>query len=240
MRRAIVVVLGLLLVLVGLDFAARAAAQAVVARDVQTTEGLAQQPDVQVNGFPFLLQALRGRYDDVRVKLQGVPAGGTLRLDDVDARLTGVHVSLSTVLRRGRERVPVDAVQVSGTATYATLDAQANAAIPSGLGTVQFSDGGNGQVKATVHVTGLGAPLTLNGLAKVSLVQGKVRITLPQSAVAQLPQTFRPAAAQLLTQTVSLPRLPFGLTATAVSVTPQGLTATAQFRNVVLGTTSSR
>jgi LmeA-like phospholipid-binding len=240
MRRAIVVVLGLLLVLVGLDFAARAAAQAVVAQQVQTTEGLTQQPDVQVNGFPFLLQALRGRYDDVRVNLQGVPAGGTLRLDDVDARLTGVHVSLSTVMRRARDQVPVDAVQVTGTATYATLDAQANAAMPSGLGTVQFSDGGNGLVRVTVHVTELGVPLTLNGLAKISIARGKVTITVPQSALAQVPEMFRAAAAQLLTQTVSLPRLPLGLTATAVSVTAQGLAATAQARNVVLGTTSSR
>jgi hypothetical protein len=239
MRRAIVVLLGLLLVLVGLDFAARAAAQAAVAQQVQTTEGLAHQPDVAVNGFPFLLQALRGRYDDVEVTLQEVPAGGTLRLDSVDARLTGVHVSLSTLLHRGRERVPVDGVRVTGTATFATLNTQANAAMPSGLGTVQFSDGGNGLIKATVRVTGLGVPLTLNGLAKVSIVRGKVTINVPQSALAQVPEMFRASAAQLLTQTVTLPRLPLGLTATAVSVTPQGLTATAEARDVVLGRTPS-
>lgn len=239
MRRAIVVLLGLLLVLVGLDFAARAAAQAAVAQDMQTTEGLAQQPDVEVNGFPFLLQALRGRYDDVRVKLQEVPAGGTLRFNGVDARLTGVHLSLSTLLGRGHEPVRVDAVRVTGTATYATLETQANAAMPSGLGTVQFSDGGNGLVKVAVHVTGLGVPLTLNGVAKVSLAQGKVTISVPRSALTQLPEMFRATAAQLLTQTVSLPRLPLGLTATAVSVTPQGLTATAEGSNVVLGSPSS-
>jgi hypothetical protein len=57
--------------------------------------------------------------------------------------------------------------------------------------------------------------------------------------LAQVPEMFRAAAAQLLTQTVPLPRLPLGLTATAVSVTPQGLTATAEARDVVLGRTPS-
>jgi hypothetical protein len=234
MRRLIVIVVVLAVVLAGVDVLARITAQAAVARQLRTSQHLSQQPKVDITGFPFLLQAARGRYDEVDVQLQQVAAGGELRLDTLTARLRGVHVPLRAVLGSGLQQIPVDAVHVTGSATFATLDATVASAIPADLASVQFADGGAGRLKVTATYRGLGGPLTVSGLARVAVSSGRLTLTVPPESLAQVPAALRSTAAQLLTQTVQLQRLPLGLVANGVSVGPNGITASADATNVVL------
>jgi hypothetical protein len=234
MRRVIVVVLGLALVLVGLDFAARTAAQAAVARQVQTSEGLSRQPTVDISGFPFLLQAARGDYREVDVQLQEVPAGGELRLEQLNARLLGVRLPLSALFAAASTDIPVDAARVTGTVSYAELDARASAALAGTSATAHFADGGNNRLRVTVDYTGPGGPLTLSGTAKVTVSRGRLAVGVPDETLAQVPQLFRATLAPLLSQTVQLPKLPFGLVPSSVTVTGQGVTVTADAQNAVL------
>lgn len=235
MRRVIVVVLGLTVVLVGLDFAARAAAQEVVARKVQVAEDLSHRPNVEIAGFPFLLQAARGTYEQMDVQLQEVPAGDQLRLDDVDARLSGVHVPLSVLLGSGPRSVPVDTAQVTGRVSYSTLDAHVTAAIPGGAAKLRFADGGGNQLRVTVTYLGLGDPLTLTGTAKLAISGGRLTMKVAEDTLAQVPAPLRPSVAPLLNQSVPLQRLPFGLVPTSVAVTDQGVTVTALAHDTTLG-----
>jgi hypothetical protein len=234
MRRLVVVVLGLALVLVGLDFAARAAAEAAVARQLQTTQGLPKQPDVQVRGFPFLTQVAQGTYRDVDVRLQQLAAGGYLRLDEVDARLLGVHLPLTALFGSGPRAVPVDDGEVVGKIGFATLDAQVSAVIPGNTATVTFADGGGGRLRATLHYTGAGGPLTLTGAARLSIDRGRLTVSLPRNTVAQVPQQLRGVLTPLLTQTIQLPRLPLGLVATSVTATAYGISVTTRARHTDL------
>lgn len=229
-----VVLLGLALVLAGLDVAARAGAQAAVARNLQASEGLPRKPDVSISGFPFLLQAVRGRYQQVDVRFREVPAGGDLRLDTVDARLAGVHLPLPAVLGAEPAEVPVDTLQVTGSATFARVEDRINAAIPGGAATVHLVDGGQGRLRVTGTYTGPGGPLTLSGLTTPSVSHGRLTLSVPKEQLTQVPQVFRDTVAGLLTQSVTLQPLPLGLEVTSVAVTPQGLTATAEAQDVIL------
>ena len=174
------------------------------------------------------------------MRLQEVPAGGELRLDTVHARLTGVGLPLSSLLGSTSQQVPVDAVHITGSATYATLDTQVNAAIPGGMATVHFADGGDGRLKVTATYNGLGGPLTVSGLATVSISGGRLTLSVPAQGMADVPEAFRPTVSQLLTQTLPLQQLPLGLVATGVTVTAQGVTATADARDVVLKAEAAR
>lgn len=234
MRRVIAVVLGLALVLAGLDFAARAAAQAAVARQVQTSEGLARQPVVEISGVPFLLQAVSGVYQRVDVQLREVPAGGDLQLEALDARLTGVHLPLSALFAATPTDTPVDAARVTARISFAALDAQVAAVIRSTFVMVHFSDAGGGRLGVSVRYTGLGGPLTLSGTAKPAIDRGKLTIGHSEDTLAQIPEPFRASVTRLLTPTVALPGLPFGLVPTSVAVTAQGVTVTADARGTVL------
>ena len=95
---ALVVVVAVLLGLALLaDRVAVGVAEDRVATEIATRTGLPGTPDVEIAGFPFLTQAMAGRYDDVRISLTadqlGQPEGTA-----VDVALKGVELPLSTVL----------------------------------------------------------------------------------------------------------------------------------------------
>jgi hypothetical protein len=77
-RRPAVLLVVLLVLGAGLvagDLVASGVAERSIAQRVQQSGGLPERPEVEVRGRPFLLQALRGRYDDVVVRSAEVPAG---------------------------------------------------------------------------------------------------------------------------------------------------------------------
>ena len=154
----------------------------------------------------------------------------------MDVRLTGVHLPLGAILGSSVAQVSGDAVHVTGTVTFATLETQVNAVLPAGLATVHIGDGGGGRLKLSVDYTGLGGPFTLSATARVSISHGRLTVTVPQESLSAVPAAFRPTVAGLLDQTFPLERLPLGLVATGIAVTPQGLTATADANDVVLRT----
>src|SRR5688500_5269799 len=83
-----------------------------------TANGLLQRaPEVDITGFPFLTQALGGRYDEVRISLTAAQLGqpeGTR----ADVALHGVEVPLSAVLAGSVREVPVERVDGTATLSY--------------------------------------------------------------------------------------------------------------------------
>jgi hypothetical protein len=81
--RTIFMVLAVLaLIAVGLDAGARAVAEARLASSVQSALDLPDEPDIELQGFPFLLQVARGRLEALEVEVDDVDAEG-LNLDRV-------------------------------------------------------------------------------------------------------------------------------------------------------------
>src|SRR3954454_5463429 len=122
--RALAVVAVLLLGLAVLvDRVAVGVAEGKVASELATRGDLHGTPEVDITGFPFLTQAIGGRYDDVRISLTADELGqpdGTR----ADIALHGVHVPLSAVVSGSPAEVPVDRIDGSATLSYALLSAR--------------------------------------------------------------------------------------------------------------------
>lgn len=100
MRRLVIGVLVVVGLLVAVDYGAAALAESAVARQMREQLGLRDDPDVRINGFPFLTQALSGHYDSIQVSAERV-AVGELRELEVIAQLRDVEAPLGEVLGDG-------------------------------------------------------------------------------------------------------------------------------------------
>ena len=101
---AVLVVLALLW---GADRLARVAAETLVAGEVQRLTASEDPPAVVLGGDPFLTQALSGRYERVEVSLRGL-SSGPLRIERLDAELSGVRVPLADLVRRNPDVMGVE------------------------------------------------------------------------------------------------------------------------------------
>ncbi|SFF47770.1 LmeA family phospholipid-binding protein [Blastococcus tunisiensis] len=113
--------LGTGLLLWGLDRLARQTVQALLAEELQQATGTVVAPTVEVGGGPVLLQALRGRYDEVRVALEDV-SNGPLTFDRVDAELQGVHLSFHDLVVRDADAVVFEGSTTDAWLRYDALD----------------------------------------------------------------------------------------------------------------------
>lgn len=100
-RRTLAVVVALAALLVGADYAAAALTEAAVSKQMRTQLNLVDDPAVRINNFPFLVQAISGRYRSVDVFANHLAIGP---LRDVQARvqLRNVRAPLSELLAGSR------------------------------------------------------------------------------------------------------------------------------------------
>jgi hypothetical protein len=111
-RGLLIALLVVVAVLVGVDFGARWIAEDRVAVALQDALDLPNPPDVDVRGFPFLTQALAGRYDDVGLSAPGI-AYGELRDITLTADLAGVSLPLENLVNGQVRRIPAEQVTAS-------------------------------------------------------------------------------------------------------------------------------
>ncbi|MEU6660380.1 DUF2993 domain-containing protein [Streptomyces sp. NPDC046821] len=165
----VVVILGGLFVIadrVAVNFAENEAADRV-----RASEGLHQNPDVSIKGFPFLTQLAGGRFDDVQIGIDNYdlpPADGKssagrsqpMRIDRLTAEMHGVSFS--------GDYSAATAQRADGTAhiSYAELLKAARTQpvqLVPGLVSAQvvgLSDGGNGKIKLDIKASVRGVPLS--------------------------------------------------------------------------------
>jgi hypothetical protein len=106
----LITVLALAGVLVAADYGLAAAAEYQVSTRMKSQLNLANDPSVNIHGFPFITQALAGDYSDITINATGVPAKNTLRDLEIDADLYHVRVKLSDLLSGNVQTVRVDEV----------------------------------------------------------------------------------------------------------------------------------
>jgi LmeA-like phospholipid-binding len=100
-RRTLAVVIVLAALLVAADYAAAALTESAVSRQMRTELNLVDDPSVRINGFPFLTQAVAGRFRSVDVTADHVPVG-PLRDVQVRTQLRDVTAPLSQLLGGSR------------------------------------------------------------------------------------------------------------------------------------------
>ncbi len=99
--RAIAITLVVLVALaVGADFALRLIAEARLADSAQASLGLPQRPDLDLRGFPFLLQFARGRFERVGVQADDVESED-LVIDRVDLTFEDVVFDRASIFGGG-------------------------------------------------------------------------------------------------------------------------------------------
>ena len=215
MRRWIVVTVVIIGLLVIADRVAVAAADHAVAARIQTDQQLSQQPRVSIHGFPFLTQAIGGRYDDVTLTLHDLHRSGvpvrTLRVD-----LHGVHVPLRAVIAGHVARVPIDRASASLLLSFDGLN--------SFLADKHLSvtQGTNGEIRVTGRVTALGQTVTASGAGRIDVRGNELVVTVGRG----------------LDFTIPLDGLPFRISLVSAKTTKAGIVVQAAASGLVLRPTS--
>jgi hypothetical protein len=227
-RKLLVGLLVLVVLVVLADRVAAAYADRRLASQVKTELALQDEPTVRVRGIPFLTQALRGRYSDVRVRIADYDSG-PLQNIAIDARLQGVRAPLGDVLKGRIDSVPVDRITGDLTISYADL---ARASGISGLRLTREGDA----LRVSGSVTVLGRQVNAAAVGRVEVHGSDIRITAEQAQVngVELPQAAIELANKALSFAVSPRSLPLSLRITDVRTDRDALVVSAESDQAVL------
>lgn len=220
-----------LVVLVGLavvaDRVAVHVADQKVAQQIQQQGKLAGTPDVAITGFPFLTQAVAGRYSDVQISLTAAdldqPAGTSARVS-----LHGVRVPLSDVVSGSVQRIPVDRVDGTATLSYQLLAAQLRG------DTTLRKEGDGLRITKTVRVGGLTVPLTATGTVQLEGNVLAIDVQQASGVGVSIPSSLVRQVSGLLGLRYKIPALPFGLELTSVTPEDDGVVVQVAASNTVL------
>lgn len=237
-RRWLGALVVLLLILGGLfvaaDRIAVGIAEQAIADAVQTSQDLPRSPETTVHGFPFLTQAVRGRYRRVDLAIDGIEAADGVTVDELNARLVGVRVPLRSALRREVERVPVDRATAVARISFAQLRAAATRQLESDGVQLAFAAAGPDRLRVTGRLATAAGAIELDTVARLAIRDGRLRVSVPQARLDDVPEPLRPQAAELLDLALDLPDLPLGFRPVAVSVDGDGVRLRAEGTDVVL------
>jgi len=228
MRRVLVAAGILVVLLVILDRVAVVVAERAVAKQIRAELALKQTPSVSIHGFPFLQQAVTGRYSDVQVGIPDVDSG-PLHDVRVDARLQQVRAPLDRMISGSLAEVPVR--DIAGTLTVRYDDLAQASGIP-GLRIARSGD----DLRVSGQVQLPGGQVEASALGHISVEDNDLVVTADQAQVGgvELPPALLATAARLLSFRVSPKSLPLALRITGVQIGVDSLTVAAQAHDVVL------
>jgi hypothetical protein len=255
MRRLVIALLVLVGLLVAVDFGSAAIAESAVSRQMREQIGLADDPAVRINGFPFLTQALAGEYSSVDVAASRISVG-ELREVDVTAQLRDVTAPLSMLLGSGPKTLRVD--EAEGTVRISAEDLQR--LIP-GVQDLRIEsidaealqqaveDGGEESLTridpdSAARLVGtstlLGQELEVSVIAVLELVDGQAQIVprdirLGGDDAPALPGPAQRPLQQLFTVRVDPGSLPLQVTPTALRARDGALEISGTAQDLVLG-----
>lgn len=226
MRRGLVGLAVAAALLVGADVVAAKFAESQIAQRAQTAGRLSATPEVDVRGFPFLTQALRGRYDEVRVSASDVRGDGDVRLSRFEASLRGVTVDTGDALSGRVSAVPVTNLTATALLGYTDL---------AGDRPFRLSADGR-RLRVTGAVRVLGRTLTATAVSSVRLDGRAVVVTAERYEVGSKPvdDVLSASLGGLLDLRLDIGGLPYGLELTGVQVLADGVQVRAAAGATVL------
>ena len=224
---ALITVIVILVLLVVSDRVANAVTENQMASQVQSSLGLSGKPDVTIHGFPFWTQLIARDFKNVTVTASNETinsasaGGGALEIASLNATLHGLHFqSLSS-----SSNATVD--QFNATALINFTVVGNIGGVPQGVTLTQ--DGPN-QVKATVSL----GPISASADAQVTQT-GPNKIHVHVSDFNGIPADQLGNFGDF---TITIPKLPAGVTIQSVSVTQQGVMVTIAGMNTTLSQNS--
>lgn len=219
-QQAFALAAGILVVLGVVDALARAGAESLVARQVESVAGVTARPEVQIRGTLFLPQLIRGAYDEVDVTTVGVTSG-ELRVQRVESQLFDVRVPFHDVLVRDVNRVAVARSDERVFLRYEDLNAYLDATDRP----LRLASAPDGQVKITGSVNLAGQPAEVSANATLSVEDGELRVTPRQidTGTDTLDEASRLLLGERLKLAVPLADLPFEHQLTGATPDPDGI-----------------
>ena len=219
----------LLALLVGADRIALLVAESQLASRIQSSQHLSQKPDVSIDGFPFLTQVIARDFPHATVDIHGLDANG-LTISDLHADLRGVHVNGAF------NGATVDTLTATAELSYTDIAAALASQMSVGgaqVGTVQLSQAGASQLKATYSVLGVSVSATID----VTLV-GTNTLEF-KSVSSDSPLSALTGSLPNLDAKYTLSGLPFGIKLTRLAFTPTAVEISATGSNVDLSQAST-
>lgn len=256
MRKLIIAVVVLVGLGVAADYGAAAAAEYRVAAQIREELGLAAEPSVRINGFPFLTQALSGHYSDIETRAAGLSVGplhdvaveATMR--DVDAPLSDVTAGDLRSVRAaevdGRVRLSDrdigHAIGIEDLRLQPASEQEIRQLLPEGALPDPASHTDDREAVRMVATTDLaGAPTSVIGIGVIKITGTRLQISIMDVRLARdgigevnLPGPIRQLLIQTLSTDVAPGGLPFTVTPTRVWVEPGALLVAGTARDVLL------
>jgi hypothetical protein len=223
-------VLAVALLLAGADWIARTLVQNQLAGEIGDQAGTLTDPTVAVHGVVFLPQVFRGRYDRVDIAFPEL-TDGPLRLQDVRAELSGVHVAFRDVVLRADTPVLVEHADEQAFLTFDDLN-RFLAATGQPV-TVEGADSGLVLLTGSIRLGGS----TVDGSAEARIsAQGDAVAVIPTRLITESPLATIGQAllGERFTLLIPLDPLPFGERITEVDVQETGLLIRAEGNDIVL------
>lgn len=262
MRRLIIVLVVLVGVFVAADFGAAALAESAVSRQMREQVGLVDDPNVRINGFPFLTQAISGRYGSVDVVAQHIKVSELQDLS-VQAQLRDVDAPLSMVLGSGPKTLKVGqaegSVRISAKDVERILNRNSSMAIDDlridtldlpGLKAAAKESGDTSLTSIdpdrAARLTG-STTLPLLGkndvsvIAQLALEDGKARLVVRDVRFGgkALPAAVQRSVSQMFTVTVDPGSLPLKVTPTELTAVDGTLQISGTASDLTLGGSST-
>jgi hypothetical protein len=258
MRRLVIAVLVLAGLLVAVDFGAAALAESAVSRQMREQIGLADDPSVRINGFPFLTQALSGEYSSVDVSADRISVG---RLDDLSvyAHLSDVTAPLPMLLGSGPKTLRIEKVEGTVRIPAESLESRLPAIEDLRIENVNdyvleqaVSDGADESLtkidpdnaaRFVGTTTLLGEEVEVAVIAVLELVDGEAKIVprdirLGGDDAPRLPDAAQRTLRQLFTMRLDPGSLPLEVTPTSLEARGGALEISGEARDLVLGSGS--
>lgn len=259
-KRTVATLIVLAAAAIGIDYGAAALTESAVARQMRTQLGLADDPSVRVNNFPFLTQAISGRYRSVDVTADHI-AVGPLRDVQVRSQLRDVRAPLSKMLGDGPRTVTVR--EVEGTARIGAPDVERlireagdvpvdklyidgidadglQRAVDDGADPALLTLDPATAVRLGGTVDILGQEQQVSIIAELQLADGRAQITprdirLADSDADPLPVAVQRTLSRVFTLTLDPGALPLEVTPTTLRATSGGLEISGLTGRLVLG-----
>ncbi|MCO5968819.1 LmeA family phospholipid-binding protein [Actinoallomurus soli] len=236
MRKAFVICLILLIVFGGIaiagDIVGRRVAQNEIAKNVASQYDLDHTPDVSIKGFPFLTQAIDGRYDEIDINVGDLTQQG-VHLTDTKVALKGVTAPMSDAMHGDSSKMVAETATSTATVGYDEV----NKSAPRDMKV--SAAGSDLQVRGPYTVPGLGITRTVTATVSVQPSGRSVRV-VPQSVKAGGTTVPLGLVRQAFTFTMSVNGLPLNTRITDVKVESDGLRVSTTAQNVKLDSLNVR
>jgi LmeA-like phospholipid-binding len=224
-RRYVIALVIIIVVLVVLDFAARVAAENVMASKIEQ-QGLQHKPSVTIDGFPFLTQVASRNFQQIHLS-DADQTEGPVTVTSINATAHNIKVN-SYAFSSGTIGSLSGTALISFASLGNTLTQQVGplGSLLNGAG-LDLRAAGPNEVKATLNLVVTSGSATW----RVTWLSGN-RLNIRLVGSDGLPSSLLGSIQDI---TVQVPKLPLGLTIDSVAVTQAGVVGRVSGSNVPFG-----